>query len=167
MLIQIKCHGAEKELFEKYAKITGLDNDPDFYHSCRNIENDVKFFQGFMDRTKKFSNYSFEPRITFGGIYDRFSHRINDIFNYYDYDLLSNYIYVFEIMRRLFNNHWVDQQGVNKETVAQILEFHKVYKYYFSSDEMDYIADFIGSSYGIGEFKKAIQELSTLQEQTL
>lgn len=162
-MLNIKCYDDKtKEVFEKYLKLTGLSDDYKFYGGVREIESDVKFFQSFINRMPKNSHYNFEPKLTFGGTHDGFSRAINREFNYYDYDLLPNYIYVYEIARILFSNHWVQQTGPDPEVVKQIAEFHIVVKYYFQDFKQihDYYGIFIGSAYGCTEFDKVFNSIT-------
>ena len=156
-----------KSTFKKYIELVGLDKDHDFYRSVDHVKSDVQFFQEYMSRTQKKSNYFFEPKLSMQGlIHNGFFQKINRYFNYYDYELLSHHLYMFEILKRLFVNNWVSGVGVNMECVKQVIEFHSVVVYYLNEPTIEcYVSDFIGSSYGITEFMKAVEHEQNLELQ--
>ena len=161
-MINIKCYDENvKSIFEKYIHQTGLKSDNEFYRSVLNVEDDVNFFQEFMNRTNKSSNYSFKPQLSIGGlIQDGFMKKINNHFNYYEYSLLGNHLYILEILKRLFSN-WINEDCKNEDYVKYIIEFHVVVKYYIElQDVSDYAYDFIGSSYMIGLFFESVEKLT-------
>lgn len=160
-MVKITCYDEKlKSIFEKYITEVGLNTDIEFYRSVDNVKRDVEFFQEFMSRTNKRSGFSFEPRLTMQGlIHNGFVQKINRYFNYYDYEILAQHLYVFEILKRLYANNWIDGKGVNVECVKKVIEFHPVVTYYLDVKEIsDYTYDFIGSSYGIREFDKVVQD---------
>jgi hypothetical protein len=159
--MELNCNSDEiKKIFERYATCTGVSSNEDIARSIRNIERDVKYFQEVMNRSNKLSDYCFEPRLSaHGHIYNGFLHKINKIFNYYDYKFLSDYLYLYEILKVLFDGINVD----NIESIIPLKEFHVVVKYYMKLEDIDeYISDFIGSSYHaemiLNAIKKEIKE---------
>ena len=101
-----------------------------------------------------------EPRLSNRGtIYNGFIQKINGYFNYYDYKQLEPYIYIYEILKKLFNDYWVTNTRINHEATKKIIEFNEVVKYYLEIELKDYISDFIGSSYGCEQFIKSIESI--------
>lgn len=157
--------GPYKSILEKYLKITGLDHDIEFYRGIDQIQADIEFYKGFINRVGSKSSFSYDVRLSLGGIHQGFLHLINNEFNYYDYDLLKEFLYVFEILRRLFKNYWIEQQGVNENCVQQIKEFHPVVSYYLPdcAEISSYVHHFIGGSYGIEAFKQCLAKQAAEQ----
>jgi hypothetical protein len=148
-----------KETLEKFIVELGLDKDLEFWRKVENIERDVKFFEEFITRVGSTSMFEYEVVICKKGlIFDGFLNKINAYFNYYDFEYLKPYIYMYEVLVRLFNNHWIDGQGVNMGIVAKLKEFHSVVQYYLPDIKniSDYTHHFIGSSYGINLFNEAL-----------
>lgn len=162
-MLNIKSYDANvSNTFKKYIELTGLNKDSDFYHSVSRVECDVKFFQEYMDRTPKKSGFSFEPKLAMRGlIYQGFFDKINSMSYSYNYEYLSHYLYIFEVLKRLLQSNWVEGVGANEECAKKIIEFHPVVTYYLDQKLIsDYIHDFIGSSYGADEFMKSVNKIS-------
>jgi len=117
-MITLNCNEEIKEIFLKYAEYCNLKDDWEFQRKVQAIQKDVEFFQELINRFPHSSGYSFEPRLQMrGSTYGGFIHKINKYFNYYDYEYLTPMIYVFEILKKLFSQHWIDGKGINEECV--------------------------------------------------
>lgn len=154
-----------KETFEKHLLQTGVGENFELYKKISNVKSDCEFFNEMINRFGSKSPYGYEVKISERGlIYNEFLQKINAYFNYYEYDLLSECLYVFEVLKSLFLEYWIDNKGVNTETLEKVIDFHCVVQFYLGVETIDeYAHCFIGSSYGITEFKKATCKLLNIE----
>jgi len=152
-----------KRIEKIFKKHSGPFETVEMDRDIRHLESDLRFIQELIHRTKTYSSYRFEPRLTLSGtIMNGFMHKINSHFFYYDIKYLEPHLYIYKILVKLFDEYWIDGVGIDEKKVKEIMEFNAVVKYYLHPQVKrveDYVADFIGPNYGIREFMKVVKKL--------